>query len=89
MRDNSTWRLERLTRPLEPVKAPWYVSQPDFRSNTPSNGWWWIPRGAQHPVYLGHNHIVAEVQVRALLDALEKPKPERARARARAKAASA
>lgn len=67
---NLTERLRLLASELEPKRGPWYVSQPAGR--TPSQGWWWIPRAHQHPVLLGHNHIVAEVQLRTLLDALER-----------------
>lgn len=70
MRDNNhTRRPGALAAGLTPARLPWFVSQPQFRSRTPSIGWWWIPVGHQHPVYLGHNHIVAEVQLRSLLDA--------------------
>ena len=70
-RNNLTRRLGELAAALEPARAPFYVSQPDRR--TPSPGWWWIPSGLARPVYLGHNHIVAEVELRGLLDALELP----------------
>lgn len=71
---NLTDRLRELAGELEPAKAPWFVSQPTFRSRTPSQGWWWIPAGQEHPAYLGHNHITAEVQLRTLIDGQELPR---------------
>jgi hypothetical protein len=67
---NLTQRLRLLAEDLEPAKAPRYVAHPGGR--TPSQGWWWIPKGHQYPVLLGHNHIVAETQLRHLLEALER-----------------
>jgi hypothetical protein len=74
MREASYRRLRRLCAELEPARVPWYVDRPSFRSATPSAGWWWIPRGGERPEYLGHNHIVAEVQLQSLLESLEKPR---------------
>jgi hypothetical protein len=74
VRDNNhTRRLAKVAAPLEPVRPPWFVRQPAFRSRTPSMGWWWIPAGHEHPVFLGHNHIIAEVQLLGLIESLEKP----------------
>jgi hypothetical protein len=66
-------RLRLIAGELEPVKGPWFVSQPEFRSQTPSMGWWWIPPASAHPAYLGHNHIVAEMELRKLIAAGELP----------------
>jgi hypothetical protein len=71
---NLTDRLRELAGELEPVKMPWFVNQPAYRSRTPSQGWWWIPGGQEYPVFLGHNHITAEVQLQTLLDGQELPK---------------
>lgn len=70
-KNNLTDRLRDLAGELEPTKMPWFVTQPDRR--TPSQGWWWVPTGQAFPIFLGHNHIVAEVQLRSLLDAQELP----------------
>lgn len=67
-RNSAAQRLAILAQPLEPARTPWWVDQPG--GATPSQGWWWIPRGAQLPTYLGHNRIVAEAALRNLLEAL-------------------
>ncbi len=72
-RKSATRRLWSLAAELEPVKLPWYESQPRWGSTTPSPGWWWTPAGHTLPVYLGHNHVVAEVQLRALIDSQDLP----------------
>ena len=73
-RNSYARRLWKLAGELEPVRLPWYESQPRWNSPTPSPGWWWIPKGHELPVYLGHNHVVAEVQLRTLLDGQELPR---------------
>jgi hypothetical protein len=73
-RNNLTGRLRELADELEPVKPPWFVNHPEHRSRTPSMGWWWVPAGQQYPVYLGHNHIVAEMQLRDVLAGQELPR---------------
>jgi hypothetical protein len=70
---NYTHRLGQIAAELEPMRAPWFVGS-QFDKQTPSMGWWWIPHGAQHPAFLGHNHIVAEVELRQLIAAQELPR---------------
>lgn len=65
-------RLRAIARELEPRRGPWWVCQPGGR--TPAQGWWWIPPGGKAPVLLGHNHIVAEVRLRELVDAEYAPR---------------
>ena len=60
-------RLALIAQPLEPTRPPWWVDQPGNR--TPSQGWWWIPKGEKHPQFLGHNAAVAEVNLVQLQDA--------------------
>jgi hypothetical protein len=67
-RNSSTQRLAMIAQPLEPVRPPWWVSQPG--GETPSQGWWWMPAGAPRPAFLGHNHIVAETALAELARAL-------------------
>jgi hypothetical protein len=71
---NRAQRLSALAGELEPKKAPWWVNQPSSRMGTPSQGWWWIPAGGQHPAFLGHNSITAEIQLQELINAGEKPR---------------
>lgn len=68
---NLTHRLKALAGELEPTKLPFYVDRPG--GHTPAPGWWWIPKGTRYPQYLGHNHINAEIQLRQLLNAQDKP----------------
>ena len=67
---NHTQRLGAIAREFEPRRAPYWVSQPDGRH--PSLGWWWVPQGSEHPSFLGHNHIVAEIDLCKLRDGLYK-----------------
>lgn len=60
-------RLAAIADELEPDRAPWWVSQPAH--GTPAQGWWWLPDGAAAPVFLGHNHIAAEMALIRLVDA--------------------
>lgn len=60
-------RLAILAGPLEPERAPWWVAEP--RGHTPSQGWWWTPRGEQFPQFLGHNGAIAETNLVGLVDA--------------------
>lgn len=64
---NHHQRLAVIAGELEPARAPFWVSQPADR--TPSQGWWWTPSGLADPVYLGHNHVVAEIALRHTIDA--------------------
>lgn len=65
-------RLAAIAAELEPERAPWWVSQP--HGATPAQGWWWRPRGSTVPVFLGHNHVRAEVALTALVDAQYAPR---------------
>jgi hypothetical protein len=62
-------RLARIAAELEPARPPWWVSHPRPRGATPAQGWYWIPAGGRHPVFLGHNHIVAELALTGLVEA--------------------
>jgi hypothetical protein len=68
---NRHQRLAAIAGELEPTRPPHWIDQPSGRY--PSQGWWWTPQGLEHPAFLGHNHIAAEVSLRALLDAHYKP----------------
>jgi hypothetical protein len=59
-------RLERCAAPLKPEQLPHHVDAP-YKGH-PSPGWYWQPAGTMHEIYLGFNHIHAEV---ALLHQLE------------------
>ncbi len=54
-------RLERLSRPLQPRRAPWYVRlpvDPGLERTFPAAGWYWIPDGHETAVYLGSSFEV-------------------------------
>lgn len=59
-------RLGRIAVELGPRKRPYWVSQPGGRH--PAQGWYWIPAGMDAPTFLGHNNVVAETALRALID---------------------
>lgn len=61
-------RLAALAGELTPVKPPWWVDQPG--GQTPAQGWYWVPAGARHPAFLGHNAATAEMALRGIVDAL-------------------
>lgn len=69
--ENKAKRLAIIAGQLDPHRFPWWVSEPG--GLTPSQGWWWIPNGATLPEFLGHNAIVAEVNLRELVDSGLKP----------------
>lgn len=52
--------------PLKPAQLPYYVDSADFVHL--AIGWYWRPAGVEHPAFLGHNHIVAEMTLRRLLE---------------------
>lgn len=60
-------RLHRIARELEPDELPYYAASADHRHR--AVGWYFRPPGVAHAVYLGHNHIVAEL---ALLERLQR-----------------
>lgn len=64
-------RLHRVAAPLEPQELPYHVASADRRHR--ATGWYWRPAGVGHPVYLGHNHIVAEMALLEVLDRQEAP----------------
>lgn len=66
-RSSVAQRLAFIATQLECKKRPWYVTQPGGR--TPAQGWWWTPQSAAHPEFLGHNRVLAEHALQALLDA--------------------
>jgi hypothetical protein len=53
----------RLTRVAEPLQAA------DRTHRAP--GWYYRPAGVQHDVYLGYNHVVAEIALLEVLDRQE------------------
>jgi hypothetical protein len=63
-------RLRRLSEPLKPVRAPYYVN-----TFTPGHshgyGWYWQPAGAERPVWLAVNHVHAEIALLSLLGAID------------------
>jgi hypothetical protein len=69
---NKGKRLAIIANPLEPERVPWWVCEPSGR--TPSQGWWWIPRGAAVPEFLGHNAAISEAQLVHLVDAQLAPR---------------
>jgi hypothetical protein len=60
-------RLHRIAAELEPDELPYYAASADHRHR--AVGWYFRPLGVAHAVYLGHNHIVAEL---ALLERLQR-----------------
>ncbi len=60
-------RLAQLAAELEPERPPWFVWNPS--TGTPSQGWWWIPKGLEQPQFLGHNRARAEINLLNLADA--------------------
>jgi hypothetical protein len=62
-------RLRSHSLRLRADEHPYYLHTPRGRTE-PAPGWYWRPRGAQHPVYLAHNSHEAEYQLRLKLDAM-------------------
>lgn len=62
-------RLARLAAGLQPAERPYYIASADRRHM--AVGWYWRPAGVEHPAFLGHNHVVAEMTLHKLLDRLE------------------
>jgi len=52
-------RLQRIAAPLSPQQVPFYVAAATPRCR--AVGWYWEPPGAAAPVFLGHNHVIAEL----------------------------
>lgn len=48
---------------------PYYLHTPRGDAE-PAPGWYWKPKGAAHPQYLGHNSHEAEYKLRRRLDEL-------------------
>jgi hypothetical protein len=70
---NHHQRLAAVAADLAPARSPFWVSEPG--GATPCQGWWWTPAGITAPLFLGHNHITAEIALRALIDGHYKPRP--------------
>jgi hypothetical protein len=64
-------RLGRVAAPLEPEQPPYHVDHVDRRHRAP--GWYWRPPGVEHAVYLGYNHVLAEIALIEVLDRQEAP----------------
>lgn len=64
-------RLGRVAEALEPARAPYHVACVDRRHRAP--GWYWRPAGVEHAVYLGYNHVMAEIALLEALDRMEVP----------------
>lgn len=62
-------RLSRVAKPLKPAAAPYYVDHVDLRHRAP--GWYYRPDGVGHDVYLGFNHVMAEIALLEVLDRQE------------------
>jgi hypothetical protein len=60
-------RLRRLARPLRPALEPYYLHRP-LGDAEPAPGWYWVPRGAEHPSYLGFSAVDAEINLRRHLE---------------------
>lgn len=52
-------RLHWLAEQLEPDQLPYHVDHVDRGHRAP--GWYWRPAGVEHAVYLGFNHVMAEI----------------------------
>lgn len=52
-------RLQRVAAPLAPQAPPFYVAAATPRHR--AVGWYWLPTDAAAPVFLGHNHVIAEL----------------------------
>ncbi|MTD43840.1 hypothetical protein GKE82_05855 [Conexibacter sp. W3-3-2] len=55
---SATRRLGEVAADLRPARPPYYMSIPDPGSE-PAPGWYLVPAGTDHPVYLGHNVFAA------------------------------
>jgi hypothetical protein len=63
---SKTDRLRRMTRPLKPVRPPFYVQHA-----TPACrmvGWWWQPANAPFPVPLGASYELALLALSTLIE---------------------
>lgn len=59
-------RLARVAAPLQPAQAPYHVQT--WTRGHEAFGWYWKPADADAPVYLGANHVHAEVRLLELRD---------------------
>jgi hypothetical protein len=59
-------RLGRVAAALAPALAPYHVDSVDRTHRAP--GWYWQPAGVGRPVYLGYNHVLAEIALIEVLD---------------------
>lgn len=46
---------------------PYFLVRPGSREE-PAPGWYMIPAGLEHPVYLGHSAVDAEITIREMRD---------------------
>jgi hypothetical protein len=60
------YRLQRIAAQLHPAALPFHVQAADRTHRAP--GWYWRPDGEEEDVYLGYNHIVAEIELLNLID---------------------
>lgn len=55
-------RLQALSQPLKPEKAPYYVRRPvppGLERQFPAEGWYWLPAGHHVAVFLGASFEIA------------------------------
>jgi len=55
-------RLQALSKPLKPEKAPWYVRlpvPPGLERQFPADGWYWVPAKHHVAVFLGASFEIA------------------------------
>ena len=55
-------RLKWAAGPLRPAKDPFYLSRPNGPTER-APGWYMTPAGWEHPIYLGANHVDAEIAI--------------------------
>jgi hypothetical protein len=68
-RDERGKLLCKMAQPLEPAEAPYYTWSVDPPRH-PAPGWYWVPAGFEHPVYLGFNSTWAAIELHQHLAAM-------------------
>jgi hypothetical protein len=53
--------------PLRPAKDPYYLSRPNGPAER-APGWYIQLKDWDHPLYLGANHVAAEIEVLRMVD---------------------
>lgn len=57
-------RLAKLAEPLKPDREPYYVDWTQATNLHAAPGWYMVPHGLEHPIYLGAGSIQAEIALR-------------------------